>query len=555
MEEFPTADEKAPVFVREATGLVRSMSGFDMMWFNVVSFGAAWSIIYALEAAPTYGGDPVVSLLLTAPGILALLGVYHIFQISMPRTGGDYVFMSRILHPSLGLAANFAGYAFFNWFWIGEAAALFSSQGLAQTLSVYGSLTGQQWAVTAASAFDPLTIFIIGTIAIIVFTIIVALSTRLYFRIQNVAMIIAMLGVVVMIGLLLTTNPTSFASAFDAYASKQGLQSAYQNFTMAGTGYWGGSVPTGATTGYTFMLMPLWFTVLFWVYGSNYLAGETKEIKKSGKVALFGSFAVIFLPTLLVLGIAYRTLGVDFLAGAGYYGLGYATNPLPVIPNLTLFAAILTNSPVLVWFIGIGVVAGFILVAPQSIFAQSRQLFAYSFDRLTPAFVADVDDRWYAPINAILISAAGGEIFLIFLSGLIGPATAGTAFLLYSYAGLAAIGLTFIFVSISAILFPYRRRDLYETACPVKRKIVGVPVIVWLGVVSLAYCIATIGYYSYNYSFYLGAGTVTANLYYPFLEALAGLFIACVVWFFVVSWYRSKSGLAFQKAFQQIPPE
>ncbi len=525
------------------------------MWFNVVSFGAAWSIIYALEYAPLYGGDPIVSLLLTAPGILALLGVYHIFQISMPRTGGDYVFMSRIIHPSLGLAANFAGYAFFNWFWIGDAAAVFSSQGLAQTLSVYGSLTGQQWAVNAAGAFNPLTTFIVGTIAIIAFTLIVAFSTRLYFRIQNVAMIIAMLGVALIIGLLVTTNPTSFAAAFNSYAAKQGFQTAYENFTMAGNQYWGGSVPTGPTASYTFILIPLWFTVLFWVYGSNYLAGETKEIKSSGKLALFGGFAIIFIPTLLVLGIAYRTLGADFLAGAGYYGLGYASNPLPVIPNLTLFAGILTNSPILVWFIGLGVIAGFLLVAPQSIFAQSRQLFAYAFDRLTPAFVADVNERWYTPVKAIVISAVGGEIFLVFLSGLVGPATSGTAFLLYSYAGLAAIGVTFVFVSISAIIFPFRRKDIYETACPVKRKILGVPVITLLGIVSLAYCLATIGYYTYNYLFYFGAGTLGANLYYPFLEALVGLFLACIVWFFAVSWYRSKSGFDFQKAFQQIPPE
>ena len=177
-----------------------------MMWFNVVSFGAAWSIIYALEYAPLYGGEPVTSLLLTAPGILALLGAYHIFQASMPRTGGDYVFMSRIIHPSIGLAANFAGYAFFNWFWIGDAAAVFSSQGLAQTLSVFGSLTGQQWAMNAANAFTPFVTFIVGTIAIVIFTLIVMLSTRLYFLIQNAAMIIAMVGVAIMVALLLSTN-------------------------------------------------------------------------------------------------------------------------------------------------------------------------------------------------------------------------------------------------------------------------------------------------------------------------------------------------------------
>ena len=526
-----------------------------MMWFNVVSFGAAWSIIYALEYAPLYGGEPVTSLLLTAPGILALLGAYHIFQASMPRTGGDYVFMSRIIHPSIGLAANFAGYAFFNWFWIGDAAAVFSSQGLAQTLSVFGSLTGQTWAMSAANAFTPFVTFIVGTIAIVIFTLIVMFSTRLYFWIQNGAMIIAMVGVVIMVALLLSTNPTSFASAFDAYGRSQGVQAAYENLTMAGNNYWGGPVPVNPLSGYTFTLIPLWFTVLFWVYGSNYLAGETKNINKSGRTALFGSFFIIFVPTLAILGIAYMNLGTAFLTGAGYYALGYAPNPLPVLPNLTLFIGILTNNPVLVWFIGIGVVSGFLLVAPQSIFAQSRQLFAYAFDRLTPAFVADVSDTWHSPVKSIIISAIGGEVFLVFLSGLIGPANSSTAFLLYSYAGLAAVGITFIFVSVAAIVFPYIRKDLYEQSCPYKRKILGVPIITWLGLISLIYCAATIGYYTYDYQFYFGAGTIAANLYPPFLVGLVGLFLGCVVWFYFARWLRTKEGLPFEQAFRTIPPE
>jgi len=121
---------------------------------------------------------------------------------------------------------------------------------------------------------------------------------------------------------------------------------------------------------------------------------------------------------------------------------------------------------------------------------------------------------------------------------------------------LAAIGIAFVFVSISAILFPYRRRELYETSCPVKRKIAGVPVVVWLGIVSLAYCLLTIIYYSYDYVFYFGAGTLAANLYFfPFLTGVIGLFVACIVWFYIVKSVRSKEGIPYEKAFQQIPPE
>ncbi len=551
------SSSQSALFIRDATGLVRSMSAWDMLFLNVVSFGGAWSIIYALEYAPLYGGDAVVSLLLTAPGILALLGVYYIFQVSMPRSGGDYVFVSRVLHPAVGLAANFAGYAFFLWFWIGDAADVFSSQGLAQTLSVYGSLTGQQWAMNAASAFTPMTTFLVGTAAIVFFTLVVLFSTKLYFYIQNVSMVIAILAILVMIGLIAGTNPTSFANAFNSYATSQGVtlaQGAYNNFTATGASYWGGPVPTDPMS--TFNLIPLWFTVLFWVFVSSYLGGELKNTRTSAKTALFGSFAIIFLTTLAILALAYNNLGSQFLTAAGYYGFGYATNPLPVIPNLTLFVSILSNNPVLVWFIGIGVIAGFLLVAPQSMLLMSRIIFAYSFDRLAPSFFATINEKFHTPVNSILTASIGGEIFLLFLSGVVGPSTSSYAFLLYSYAGLAAIGIAFVFVSISAILFPYRRRELYETACPIKRKIAGVPVIVWLGVVALAYCLLTIIYYSYDYLFYFGAGTLAADLYFfPFLTGVAGLFIACIIWFYVVKSVRSKDGIPYEKAFQQIPPE
>ncbi len=550
---------KSPFFVRKATGLVRDFSAWDMLFLNVVSFGGAWSIIYALEYVPTYGGNPLVALLLTAPGILALLGVYYIFQVSMPRSGGDYIFMGRVLHPAIALAANFAGYAFFLWFWIGDAATVFTTSGLAQTLSVYGSLTGATWATNASTAFTPVTTFIVGSIVIALFSAIVLTSSRWYFRIQNVAMVIAVVGLVVIIGLLASTNVSAFTGVLNNYAAKTGTSiagGAYQNATATG----GGSVNTDYFGGPTFFLIPLFFTVLFWVYVSNYTAGETKEVRRSAKTALFGSFAIIFLATFAVLGLAYNNLGSGFLAGAGGYALGSFTNPLPVLPNLTLFAALLANNSLLVWFIGIGVIAGFVLVAPQCMILMSRILFGYSFDRVIPTRVADVSERFHTPVKGILVAAIGGEVFLAFLSGIFGGSfsagsSANLAFSLYSYAGLAAVGVTFTVVAISAILFPYRRKSLYETSCPVKRRVLRVPVITWLGVVALAYTLGTFIYYSTQYQSYFGAGSTLANDYYPFLGVVAAMFIGAIVWFYVARWYRSKSGIPFDKAFQEIPPE
>lgn len=538
------------------------MNWLDLLLLNVVSFGGAWSIIYSLTYVPYYGGDPAFSLILTAPGILALLGIYYIFTTSMPRSGGDYVFMSRVLHPAIGLAANFVGYAAFLWFWIGDAASVFSSQGLAQTLSVYGSLTGASWATNAASWFSvPLNNFLLGTVFIIFFALVVIFRTRLYFWIQNIFMSIAVIGLVIIAGLLVSAaiNPSMFVTGFNNYATSVGANltpNAYQNLTASA----GTPADTSVSNfGNNLMLVPFWFTVLFWVYVSNYLGGETKSARSTVRRALFGSFGIIFLATLVILEAAYRGLGVGFITGANNIYYGYSASPFGgVLPQLTLFSAILANNPILVLFLGIGIVAGFILVAPQCMILMSRILFSYSFDRVAPKGLADVNDRFHTPIKAILVAAVGGEVMLAFLSGVLGGTGSYTAFSLYTYAGLATISLTFTFVAISAVLFPYRRKELYEVASVVKRKVAGIPVITWLGIISLLYIVLGTGYYFYNNTFYTfgcpGGGAAGCDFNY-FLIALPVAFIAAIVFYFVVRWYRSRGGMPFDMTFKEIPPE
>jgi amino acid transporter len=549
------------------------MGWTDLLFLNIVSFGGAWSIIYALTYAPYYGGDPAFSLLITAPGILALLGVYYIMNTSMPRSGGDYVFVSRIVNPGIAFAANFVGYTMFLWFWIAEAASVFSSSGLAQTLSVYGSVAGQSWASNAATWFAaPLNNFALGAVVLVLWAAVVIVRTRLYFAIQNVLMTIAVIGLIIMALLLANAalNPSVFINNFNAYASGLGPSAphnAYANITA----YAGTSLPDTSVgnLGANLQLVPLWFTVLFWVYVSSYLGGETKNAAKTAKRALFGSFAIIFVATLVILELSYKALGFGFIYGANNLYYGYFSNPLGVLPNLALFVGILANNAALVIFLGIGIVAGFLLVAPQSMILMSRILFGYSFDRMLPTSIADVNERFHTPVKAILIALVGGIIMLFFLSGVLGGSPAGplsssptgnaaTALALYSYAGLATVGITFTTVSFSAIIFPYYRKDLYESAATVKRKIAGVPVLTWLGIIALFYSAGTIIWYTYQQTFYFfgcPAGGVVACDYNTFLVLLGTMVAGALGFYLLVRQYRKSQGIPFESAFKDIPPE
>ena len=114
----------------------------------------------------------------------------------MPRSGGDYVYISRTLHPYLGFLSSW------NWMvWLvtytGIPAAYLAQYGLSGLCREAGYAS-----TPAAVAYgDNFTrkwwIFAAGTILLTVFAIIFALGTRLYFRIQTVTFMIAMTGVVI----------------------------------------------------------------------------------------------------------------------------------------------------------------------------------------------------------------------------------------------------------------------------------------------------------------------------------------------------------------------
>ena len=106
------AEQTSPsVFVRQSSGLVREASALDAMIFNAVfsaPVGAtlAFGIFYALGAFP--GADMVTALLIAFAVNIPVCIMMSMMASAMPRTGGDYVWISRIIHPSVAVFSNFA---------------------------------------------------------------------------------------------------------------------------------------------------------------------------------------------------------------------------------------------------------------------------------------------------------------------------------------------------------------------------------------------------------------------------------------------------------------
>src|SRR5487761_989233 len=93
------------IFTRNATGLVKSISATDVFVFTLMVAGPIIFIpLGAITLPAAYEGvNPYLLMLLIL--LIVVPFAYNIVCLTsmMPRTGGDYVFGSRVLHPAWGM--------------------------------------------------------------------------------------------------------------------------------------------------------------------------------------------------------------------------------------------------------------------------------------------------------------------------------------------------------------------------------------------------------------------------------------------------------------------
>src|ERR671922_934716 len=107
MTDMADSSTGSRLFVRQSSGLVRDVSVTNALFFNVAAFVGVgltlYPAFYALAGVPVwkfgpfseYGWAAIVS------GIffVALALIFASLTSVMPRSGGDYVFTTRIIGP------------------------------------------------------------------------------------------------------------------------------------------------------------------------------------------------------------------------------------------------------------------------------------------------------------------------------------------------------------------------------------------------------------------------------------------------------------------------
>jgi amino acid transporter len=376
--------------------------------------------------------------------------------------------------------------------------------------------------------------FFIAATILTVFAIPLFFSVKSTFRVLWVLFGIAALGTLVMGAAYLTAPPSAFLINFNHLSHMNYAQ------IISATG-----LPKGFQLGMT--LTGSIFTILTFI-GFNfsaYYAGEVRQVNRSQIFAMIGSVLVQALFVALVYSSVYYSAGPDFLNAISSYSTNanYTLASPPVLNFLVTFA---TPNPFVVVLSSLALIAtgmsGVVILS----FVCVRNMFAWSFDRIMPSWLAKVDRNRGSPYVAVLVTWL---LALIFMALYI--YTVFFQFLLY-----AAINsfVTFALASVAAIWFPFRRKAIFN-ASPgiVKRKIGRLPLIAVLGVAGLIVSVfltyATI------------QPAVTAPPTGPILvQALAYAFvpvtaIIAVIIYVVAYYYRRSRGIDMTLAFREIPPE
>src|SRR5436190_22966256 len=96
------------LFARQATGLVRAVPQRASLIFNFIpshpAFVLSAGIFFAFSLFP--GGNFILALVLDIPLVLAFAYSYGLLASMLPRTCGDYMFVTRVLHPAVGVVSS-----------------------------------------------------------------------------------------------------------------------------------------------------------------------------------------------------------------------------------------------------------------------------------------------------------------------------------------------------------------------------------------------------------------------------------------------------------------
>ncbi len=525
-------------FVRDATGLVRQIGPWGAIAIAIGSInigGGFIAFFYMLGVFPK--ANLVITLILGLIATFLLAAVYVQLASSLPRTGGDYVFISRLLHPALGASiggAEFLLFATFPAFWL----ATFANGSFQALLASFGQLVGWNGLVHFANvtiATGNGRFLVIGLILLIVLTAALLWSTRLGARILEFCFVVGLAALLVGLVVLFTHSNQDFIRAFNAaYKGK----ATYASVIAAGTkvGYTG-----GYTLGNTIGALP-YAALLVWGFTwAVYQSGELRNVSSTMKWSAYGSGTIAMVFFMATAIAANHVIGSRFIGAANFVSTQHANlYTVPAGPSMTLYTSMLTNSNLLHFIIDLIPVLAEIGIVTVYVMTTSRVLFALSFDRLFPAQIRSLTRRGTPGVAIVVISIA--------IAGMLALSLFTSVLTVWSN-GTLALAIIFTIVSIAVVSLVHRHREIWDAGPrTLTVRVFGIPLITIVSVLSAAFCLLIV---VLAIAKPLGIGPFTWK---SALAIILNFAWGAVVYYWLRASYKRK-GINLTAVLTEIPPE
>jgi APA family basic amino acid/polyamine antiporter len=544
MEEFVMSN----LFVRKATGLVRSWSVFDAFVYAFFSINIITLGLYIFSQMYFLQGGMVNALIISAVFIFFEVIVYAALISVMPRSGGDYVWQSRILGGAIGFILAVTGWWFILWLWVPLYGDMFRHIVLVPLLGIFGAKDLALWfAGTQTGAFTA------SIITLVIVSIFIALGMKTYARIQKFSFYGGMLGLFIVIILLLTGSPAAFKAGLESNATSMfGAAPGVYDATVALGNAAGATMPfSGGSLATVFLVIPYLVFFNLWPNWGATLYGEVRGATdfKRNVSGMGWALGITTLLGIILLYAIKQTVGWEFYVQAGgawwnhvWYGADVA---LPVWPYPALLAAFLTTNK-LVQFIVIALMSLWWFGWSGTVFLSStRVIFAAAFDRLLPESVAKIDERTGTPINALLLMVVPS----ILVSYLFAYNIA--SFQTLTLCSTLVISVTFLGTTIAAIILPYTKPDLYKASPIAQYNVFGIPLITIAGVIFGGFLVYLLYEWIIDPNVLYGISFRNISMVYYMI----GNYVLAAIIYFGFKAYRKSKGIDLNKVQSEIPVE
>lgn len=530
------------IFLRKASGLIRTASPFDTFIYNIGLVSVGLGVVTMMFYIPAYypAANMTWATGMAAVAMAAIAWGMLTWTITLPRSGGIYVFASRSLPPFLALGLSVMEIA--AWlFYCAIAAYWIILLGAAPALTVVGDITGSG-AFTAAGAWllEPWPMFLAGSAILILSGIVLSAGMRFYLTTQKFVFVCALLGSILLIVVLAGYERVDFVASFNALMGPvMGVDQPYQTIIDSGKEAGWGADSEGKGALHSWLASNWPFLPLIGAAFSIAIGGEVKSATQSQTYGMFGAIIGTMVIWLLTIHYSISVFGWEFLGTSVYNlleGVGVST---PTDPAITLLAGILTGSPIITILVTLGLIFWMWMWIPGMQTFGVRAMAAWSFDRVAPATLGKVHERRHTPIVAIMCSVLITVIFMALF--VFTEFFAGIVILI------AAALLAWSIVLLAGIFFPYKRPDIYEKSPIANRNILGLPMM------TVACALGFVGAQFYFWT--LLADPVAAGHDTNQILTLVGVFGIGVGFYFIMKYLRKAQGVDVTLAFKEIPIE